>query len=102
MNLIRRIFCRAYQAAFHFDLPLLPYREPRIFGGFGESGSGAYHGKSGFDVFSDRKSIVEKKMCMDLATRCQPHKSCFNKYKNTTSRFLRRILNERKSRNDII
>jgi len=31
------------------------------FGGFGESGMGAYHGKDGFDTFSHYKSIVDKK-----------------------------------------
>ncbi len=31
------------------------------FGGFGESGMGAYHGKTGFDTFSHYKSIVDKK-----------------------------------------
>lgn len=28
MNPAKRIFCRAYQFAFHAALPLLPYREP--------------------------------------------------------------------------
>ena len=31
------------------------------FGGFGESGMGAYHGKTGFDTFTHYKSIVDKK-----------------------------------------
>ena len=31
------------------------------FGGVGESGMGAYHGKDGFDAFSYYKSIVDKK-----------------------------------------
>ena len=31
------------------------------FGGVGESGMGAYHGKAGFDAFSHTKSIVDKK-----------------------------------------
>ena len=43
------------------------------FGGVGESGMGAYHGKEGFDVFSHSKSIVDKKTWMDLPMRYQPY-----------------------------
>lgn len=44
------------------------------FGGVGESGMGAYHGKEGFEVFSHSKSIVDKKTWMDLPMRYQPYK----------------------------
>ena len=44
------------------------------FGGVGESGMGAYHGKEGFEVFSHTKSIVDKKTWMDLPMRYQPYK----------------------------
>ncbi len=44
------------------------------FGGVGESGMGAYHGKVGFDTFSHKKSIVDKKTFMDLPMRYQPYK----------------------------
>lgn len=43
------------------------------FGGFGESGMGAYHGKIGFDTFSHYKSIVDKKTWIDLPMRYQPY-----------------------------
>ena len=43
------------------------------FGGFGESGMGSYHGKTGFDAFSHTKSIVDKKTWMDLPMRYQPY-----------------------------
>ena len=43
------------------------------FGGVGESGMGAYHGKAGFDAFSHTKSIVSKKTWMDLPMRYQPY-----------------------------
>ena len=43
------------------------------FGGVGESGMGAYHGKIGFDTFSHMKSIVDKKTWMDLPMRYQPY-----------------------------
>ena len=45
------------------------------FGGVGESGMGAYHGKVGFDAFSHYKSIVDKKTWLDLPMRYQPYKS---------------------------
>ncbi|MBE7076062.1 MAG: aldehyde dehydrogenase [Clostridiales bacterium] len=44
------------------------------FGGVGESGMGAYHGKEGFEVFSHSKSIVNKKTWIDLPMRYQPYK----------------------------
>ena len=50
----------------HLATPYLP------FGGFGESGIGAYHGKAGFDTFSHRKSIVDKGTLIDLPMRYQP------------------------------
>ncbi|MDO5423125.1 MAG: aldehyde dehydrogenase [Eubacteriales bacterium] len=43
------------------------------FGGFGESGMGAYHGEEGFRTFSHYKSIVDKKTWMDLPMRYQPY-----------------------------
>lgn len=43
------------------------------FGGVGESGMGAYHGKIGFDTFTHDKSIVDKKTWMDLPMRYQPY-----------------------------
>ena len=45
------------------------------FGGVGESGMGAYHGKVGFDTFSHIKSIVDKKTFIDLPMRYQPYTS---------------------------
>ena len=44
------------------------------FGGVGESGMGAYHGKIGFDTFSHTRSILDKKTWMDLPMRYQPYK----------------------------
>ena len=43
------------------------------FGGVGESGMGAYHGKTGFDAFSHFKSITEKKTWIDLDMRYRPY-----------------------------
>lgn len=44
------------------------------FGGVGESGMGAYHGKIGFDTFSHTKSIMDKKTWFDLPMRYQPYR----------------------------
>ena len=44
------------------------------FGGFGESGMGAYHGQTGFDTFTHYKSIVDKKTWIDLPMRYQPYR----------------------------
>ena len=43
------------------------------FGGVGESGMGAYHGKAGFDGFSHSRSIVDKKTWLDMPMRYQPY-----------------------------
>ena len=48
------------------------------FGGFGESGMGSYHGKTGFDTFSHYKSIVDKKTWLDLPMRYQPYNKVFD------------------------
>lgn len=49
------------------------------FGGVGESGMGAYHGKTGFDTFTHYKSIVDKKTWLDLPMRYRPYKKLYMK-----------------------
>lgn len=49
------------------------------FGGVGESGMGAYHGKTGFDAFSHLKSIVDRKTWMDIPMRCRPYRKIYGK-----------------------
>lgn len=49
------------------------------FGGFGESGMGAYHGKIGFDTFTHYKSVLDKKTWLDLPMRYQPYKNIYAK-----------------------
>ena len=49
------------------------------FGGVGESGMGGYHGKAGFETFSHRKSIVDKKTWIDLPMRYQPFRAIYSK-----------------------
>ena len=49
------------------------------FGGVGESGMGSYHGKCGFDTFSHKKSIVDKKTFLDLPMRYQPYNQFYSR-----------------------
>ncbi|XP_024401339.1 aldehyde dehydrogenase [Physcomitrium patens] len=49
-----------------FIIPELP------FGGVGESGTGAYHGKATFDAFSHRKAVLVKNMGGDVFARYPP------------------------------
>lgn len=43
------------------------------FGGVGNSGMGAYHGKTGFDTFTHQKAVVSKPNFLDLPLRYQPY-----------------------------
>lgn len=49
------------------------------FGGFGESGMGAYHGKDGFDTFTHYKSILDRKTWINLPVRYQPYRRIYNR-----------------------
>ncbi len=57
------------------------------FGGIGASGMGSYHGRDGFDAFSHKKSIVDKKTWLDLPMRYQPYHHKF--YEKLIHRFLK-------------
>jgi len=52
----------------HFSNHRLP------FGGVGDSGIGAYHGKHTFDTFSHKKAVVKKGNWLDLPLRYAPYK----------------------------
>ena len=67
------------QTLMHLLPPDLP------FGGVGDSGMGAYHGKAGFDVFSHRKSVLRKPVKPDLKLLYPP-------YKPRVERLVRKIL----------
>ena len=43
------------------------------FGGVGNSGMGAYHGKLSFDIFSHKKSIVKRGTWLDIPLRYAPY-----------------------------
>ena len=57
----------------HLATPEMP------FGGVGASGMGSYHGKFGFDTFSHKKSILDKKTWFDLPIRYQPYSEICDK-----------------------
>ena len=56
-------------AVLHLAVPELP------FGGVGESGMGAYHGKAGFDTFSHRKAVLTKPTKPDPSLMYPPYTS---------------------------
>lgn len=49
------------------------------FGGVGQSGMGAYHGRKSFDTFSHTRSIVKKAIWIDLPLRYYPYTSLKDK-----------------------
>jgi aldehyde dehydrogenase (NAD+) len=63
----------------HLGAPGLP------FGGVGESGMGAYHGRAGFETFSHRRSVLHKSVRIDPSIRYPP-------YKEEKTRWLRRLV----------
>jgi aldehyde dehydrogenase (NAD+) len=67
------------QTLMHLIPPDLP------FGGVGDSGMGAYHGKRGFDAFSHQKSVLRKPTRPDL-------KMLYPPYKPRIERLVRRIM----------
>ena len=56
----------------HLTNPNLP------FGGIGNSGYGSYHGKSSFDLFTHKKSIVKRKMWPENNLRYAPYYNKLN------------------------
>ncbi|MEG0875122.1 MAG: aldehyde dehydrogenase [Clostridiales bacterium] len=55
------------------------------FGGVGKSGMGSYHGKTSFDTFSHKKSVVKKAKFPDLTLRYHP-------YSATKLRWIKRFM----------
>ncbi|GAA0139369.1 dehydrogenase [Lithospermum erythrorhizon] len=53
--------------ALHLAVPTLP------FGGVGESGIGAYHGKFSFDAFSHKKAVLNRSFLGDVGARYPPY-----------------------------
>ncbi len=67
------------EAVTHFSVPGLP------FGGVGESGLGAYHGRHSFEAFSHRKAFLARGTRLDPALRYPP-------WDEQKARWLRRLI----------
>lgn len=52
-------------------MQIAPYGLP--FGGVGDSGMGAYHGKASFDTFSHYKSVLKRSFWLDIKLRYAPY-----------------------------
>ena len=63
----------------HLAVPGLP------FGGVGASGTGAYHGRAGFETFSHRKSVLNRPTRLDVPVMYPP-------YRGWKQKLLRRLL----------
>src|SRR5262249_8865044 len=63
----------------HEVIPALP------FGGVGDSGIGAYHGKTSFETFSHRKAVLVKSTWLDLSLQYPP-------YTDNKLKWLRRLV----------
>lgn len=48
------------------------------FGGVGESGMGAYHGRYSFDLFSHKKSLMQRSFMFENSLRYPPYKNKLN------------------------
>lgn len=55
------------------------------FGGVGESGVGAYHGKFSFDAFSHKKAVLYRSFVGDASIRYPP-------YTNTKMRLMKALI----------
>lgn len=55
------------------------------FGGVGQSGIGAYHGKTSFDTFSHQKSVLKKPFWIDIDWRYPPYASKLDRFKKMIS-----------------
>lgn len=64
----------------HFANQKLP------FGGIGNSGMGAYHGRWGFETFSHQKAIVKKANWLDIPIRYAPYPKSFEWIKKILQR----------------
>jgi aldehyde dehydrogenase (NAD+) len=60
-------------------IPQLP------FGGVGDSGIGAYHGKTSFDIFTHYKSVLKKSFLFEFNLRYAPYKNKIEQMKKFLS-----------------
>ncbi len=83
----RRFLKETSSGAITFNLPVAHLAVPDLpFGGVGESGMGAYHGKRSLEIFSHEKSVVSKPLNPDTLALIYPPIS------GTKASLLRRLL----------
>lgn len=58
------------------------------FGGVGDSGMGAYHGKAGFDTFSHHRAVVRRSTWIDPSLKYPPYKTPLSLLKRLMPRIL--------------
>jgi aldehyde dehydrogenase (NAD+) len=59
--------CTINDTVVHLSTNTLP------FGGVGDSGTGKYHGRASFDVFSNKKSVLYRSFLFDMKLRYAPY-----------------------------
>jgi aldehyde dehydrogenase (NAD+) len=82
---VDRVVAQTSSGGVGVNITLLQVGVPDLpFGGVGESGMGAYHGKAGFDTFSHRKAVFQRPSRPDPAITYPP-------YTRLKRRVLRRV-----------
>jgi aldehyde dehydrogenase (NAD+) len=62
----RKLLTRTASGAVGFNVPMAHIDVPGLpFGGVGQSGLGAYHGKASIETFSHAKSVLDKPLAPD-------------------------------------
>lgn len=73
-SVIDKVVAQTSSGGVGVNLTLLHLVESNLpFGGVGESGMGAYHGRAGFDTFSHRKSVMQRSTRLDPALMYPPY-----------------------------
>ena len=76
----KKVIEKTSSGSMSINYPMLQLTVPSLpFGGVGESGMGAYHGKATFDMFSHRKSVLTKPTWIDLSILYPPYSSLYKK-----------------------
>jgi aldehyde dehydrogenase (NAD+) len=73
-NAADRVERETSSGAFLVNDAIINHRVPDLpFGGVGQSGTGAYHGRAGFETFSHKKSVLRRPTIFDTALRYPPY-----------------------------
>lgn len=76
----KKVEANTYSGSLSINSSLLQIAAPNLpFGGVGNSGTGSYHGKFGFDTFSHMKPVLNKSLKLDSDLLYAPHKNTIRK-----------------------